>query len=124
MVAGYDLRIFIKESDLERLRFKFFYVLGYPTGNLCGGSSAQIMLNDILGNKDCFLFFQQMRIFRDVTYSRLNNYFESMVEIPRIKVGSKQTIETLISEEALLLAKCLRDENGDWAPRIAIPIYS
>ena len=39
------------------------------------------------------------------------------VEIPRIKVGKKQTIETLINEEALLLAKFLRNERIDWIPR-------
>jgi hypothetical protein len=35
---------------------------------------------------------------------------ESIVETPRIKVGKMQTIETLINEEALLLAKYLRKE--------------
>jgi len=33
----------------------------------------------------------------------LNQYFESMVEIPRIGVGKRQTIETLMNEEAPLL---------------------
>jgi len=51
---------------------------------------------------------------------RLDVYFESKVEIPRIKVGKRQEIETLISEEALLLAKYLRDEKKSWVPRIAI----
>jgi hypothetical protein len=32
---------------------------------------------------------------------KLNLYFESKVEIPRIKHGSRQTLETLINEEAL-----------------------
>jgi len=41
----------------------------------------------------------------------LNDFFESVVEIPRIHVGKKQTIETLINEEALLLAKLLRNER-------------
>jgi len=48
----------------------------------------------------------------------LNNLFESEIEIPRIKYGNKQTLNTLISEEALLLAKYLRSENRDWTPRI------
>ena len=30
----------------------------------------------------------------------LNEFFESVVEIPRIKVGKRQTIETLINGEA------------------------
>jgi CRISPR-associated protein Cas1 len=49
---------------------------------------------------------------------RLNRVFESNVEIPRIKRGKRQTLETLISEEALLLAKYLRDKRRDWSPRI------
>jgi CRISP-associated protein Cas1 len=36
---------------------------------------------------------------------KLNSFFETVVEIPRIKIGEKQTIEILISEEALLFAK-------------------
>jgi CRISPR-associated protein Cas1 len=42
---------------------------------------------------------------------KLNSFFESTVEIPRIRHGKKQTVETLINEEALLLARYLRDEN-------------
>ena len=49
---------------------------------------------------------------------RLYQYFEREVEVPRIRIGKKQTIETLISEEALLLAKFLRDERKPWTPRI------
>jgi hypothetical protein len=48
---------------------------------------------------------------------KLNQFFESNVEIPRIKVGKRQTLETLISEEALLLAKYLRNERKEWTPR-------
>jgi len=42
------------------------------------------------------------------------------VEVPRIRIGKIQTIETLINEEALLLAKLLRDKRKMWTPRIAI----
>jgi hypothetical protein len=49
---------------------------------------------------------------------RLNLYFKSKVEIPRIKVGKKQEIETLIAEEALLFTKYLREETEEWNPRI------
>jgi hypothetical protein len=48
----------------------------------------------------------------------LNSLFEREVEIPRIRHGKMQTIDTLISEEALLLAKFLRDERSIWSPRI------
>jgi len=50
--------------------------------------------------------------------SKLEAYFEAYVEVPRIRVGKKQKIETLISEEALLFAKFLRNEKKNWVPRI------
>jgi len=49
---------------------------------------------------------------------KIEIYFELTVEIPRIKVGKKQTFGTLINEEALLLAKFLRNEKKEWSPRI------
>jgi hypothetical protein len=49
--------------------------------------------------------------------ARLNAYFEEFVEIPRIKVGKRQTIETLINEEALLFARNLRKELRCWKPK-------
>lgn len=49
---------------------------------------------------------------------KLNSFFESTVEIPRIRHGNKQTLETLINEEALLLARYLRKETREWIPRI------
>jgi len=39
-------------------------------------------------------------------------------EIPRIKHGKRQTLDTLINEEALLLAKFLREEKKEWKPRL------
>jgi hypothetical protein len=45
--------------------------------------------------------------------------FRCKVEILRIRHGKKQTLEILINEEALLLAKFLRNERKDWKPRIA-----
>ena len=48
----------------------------------------------------------------------LDGYFDSMVDIPRMKVGGKQSIKSLINEEALLLAKYLGNEKKlgiqDW----------
>jgi len=49
----------------------------------------------------------------------LNQYFQSKVRIPRIRMGKEQEIETLISEEALLFAMFLRGEKQLWKPRIA-----
>jgi len=51
---------------------------------------------------------------------RLHRYFEFKVEVPRIRVGKRQTIGTLINEEGLLLAKFLRNERDTWTPRIAV----
>ena len=50
----------------------------------------------------------------------LERYFESKVEIPLIRHGNTQRIETLITEEASLLAKYLRNENTTWNARIAM----
>jgi CRISPR-associated protein Cas1 len=49
---------------------------------------------------------------------KLNAHFQSKVEIPRIRKGEHQEIETLINEEALLFARYLRDERSTWTPRI------
>jgi CRISP-associated protein Cas1 len=49
----------------------------------------------------------------------LDRLFYSFVEIPRIRRGQRQELETLISEEALLLAKYLRQERKEWIPRLA-----
>ncbi len=49
----------------------------------------------------------------------LNAFFESMVEVKRIRNGEHQTIETLINEEALIFAKYLRGEMKTWVPRIS-----
>jgi hypothetical protein len=48
----------------------------------------------------------------------LNEYFKMKVEIPRIRMGKSQEIETLINEEALLFAMYLRNEQRGWNPRI------
>jgi hypothetical protein len=49
---------------------------------------------------------------------KLDRFFESNIEIARIKHGKRQTLETLINEEALLLAKYLRNERRNGTPRI------
>jgi len=52
---------------------------------------------------------------------QLDAFFETIVEVPRIRIGKRQTFETLINEEALLFAKYLRNERDSWCPRIVIP---
>jgi len=41
----------------------------------------------------------------------LNKFFETRVEVKRIRNGEHQTLETLINEETLLFAKYLSGEN-------------
>jgi len=53
-----------------------------------------------------------------VLMKELNDFFESSIPIPRMNVGNRQTIETLINEEALLFANFLRDKRKKWIPRI------
>jgi len=49
----------------------------------------------------------------------LNLFFQSKVRMPRVRMGEQQEIETLINEEALLLAMFLRNERPTWKPRVA-----
>ncbi len=50
---------------------------------------------------------------------QIDTFFESYINVPRMRVGRKQIIETLINEETLLLAKFVRDERKKWIPRVA-----
>jgi len=49
----------------------------------------------------------------------LNGLFDRTVNVERTKVGDRITIDTLISEEALLFAKDLGAERNAWFPRMA-----
>jgi len=55
---------------------------------------------------------------RELT-KRLHEYFGSKVNVPRIGRGKSQEIESLIGEEAFLLARYFRNEKGDWIPRLS-----
>jgi len=59
-------------------------------------------------------------------FLKLDRLFETEVEIPRIKHGNKQELETIINEECLLFAKNLRNEIPQWKPRLPqlTPIFS
>jgi hypothetical protein len=48
----------------------------------------------------------------------LNDFFEYIVDVPRLKYGDRQSINSLINEEITLLGKYLRDEKKKWHPRI------
>lgn len=55
-----------------------------------------------------------------VLMRNLMGYFENKINVARIRHGKRQTFETLINEEALLLAKYLRNEIKEWKPRIRL----
>lgn len=50
----------------------------------------------------------------------LEQYLTQKVNLPRIRRGSKQELETLINEEAILLGMYLRNERKEWIPRVGI----
>jgi len=50
----------------------------------------------------------------------LSDYFDTIIELPLIRYGKRQRIETLINEEALLLAKFIRKGSEAWIPRMHI----
>jgi hypothetical protein len=52
----------------------------------------------------------------------LEKHFDSKVEIHLIRHGNRQKLETPINEEALLLAKYIRDEISNLIPRIPFKI--
>jgi len=48
----------------------------------------------------------------------LNGLFDRIVPIPRVRHGFKQTLDTLISEEAQLLATSIDNKTMQWVPRL------
>ncbi len=50
----------------------------------------------------------------------LDEFFLLRVEIPGMRHGKRQAIETLINEEARILARFLGEETIKWVPRIPI----
>jgi CRISP-associated protein Cas1 len=50
----------------------------------------------------------------------LNDLFNRVIVIPRIRHGFQQTLDTLISEEALLFARMLQGVMPNWKPRMAL----
>jgi len=63
--------------------------------------------------KRAFLNKQRNKEFLD----RLENYFQTRVNVPRVKHGKRQELETVINEEAMLLASYIRGKKI-WEPRV------
>jgi len=75
-----------------------------------------LSLDDYSGRKCTRKFLTAIN--RKEFLDSIDKYFETTVNLTRIKRGSKQKIETLINEEALLFAQYLRNEKQTWVPRI------
>ena len=63
--------------------------------------------------KRAFLGKERNKEFLD----RLEDYFQTRVNVPRVKIGNKQEFETVINEEAMLLASFIRGKRI-WEPRV------
>ena len=53
--------------------------------------------------------------------SKLFKYFQTRVDIPSVRRGKRQKIETLINDEAFLIGWYLRVKDAEWVPRVAAP---
>jgi len=62
--------------------------------------------------KRAFLNKQRNKEFLD----RLEDYFQTMVNVPRVKHGKRQELESVINEEAMLFANFIRGKRL-WEPR-------
>ena len=61
----------------------------------------------------------------NVAVEEVNQFFNRVVQIARIRHGNRQTLDTLVSEEAILLAKFLTNEKQSWIPRlVSVQFYS
>mgnify|MGYP007065735027 CR=1 FL=1 len=73
------------------------------------------MIRKEIGKRAYLSDLDSKKLIQKITY-----IFETEVDIPRIRHGKKQTFETLINEEELLLAKFLRNERKEWKTRLNI----
>jgi CRISPR-associated endonuclease Cas1 len=81
-----------------------------------GAKDFALIADDYVGKK-CkreFLKPSKRREFLD----SFDRYFDSSVNIPRVRRGKKQQLNTLLNEEVMLLAEFLRNEKSSWHPRI------
>ena len=63
--------------------------------------------------KRAFLNKERNKEFLD----RLEDYFQTIVNVPRVRHGKRQELETIINEEAMLLASFVRGKRI-WEPRV------
>lgn len=68
-------------------------------------------------NRRCKRYYLKEEKNTELTKS-LNALFSTTVEVPRVKVGRRQQLESLFSEEAMQFSKYLRQEISIWEPRV------
>jgi CRISPR-associated protein Cas1 len=101
--------------DLEELYryliddFAFDYVQGLKPSDF---TTKEVQVRSRKGRREYLSDSKTREMMRD-----LNDYFDTKIELPRIRSGKRQRIETLINEETLLLAKYIRNESKTWTPR-------
>ena len=61
-----------------------------------------------------------VRLKKDVWFSKLDSEQISSVELPRTKIGKRQTVNTLINEKVILRAEYLRDKRKAWVTRFVV----
>jgi hypothetical protein len=88
------------------------------------GYCQKLTPEDFCAKTEIFNGKKGKRIYLDATRNRelinkLYEYFKLVVDVPRIRMGRRQEIESLINEEAFLLAQYLRGEKAQWIPRTA-----
>jgi CRISPR-associated protein Cas1 len=104
--------------DLEELYryliddFVFDYVQGLRLGDF---TTKEVQVRSRKGRREYLNDAKTKEMLRE-----LNDYFDTKIELPRIRSGKRQRTETMINEETLLLAKYIRDEKQEWIPRFAI----
>jgi CRISPR-associated protein Cas1 len=90
------------------------------------GLSQSLEANDFKARVEVFNGKRASRIYMDKERTdeitdQIHEYFQKKVSLPRIRMGCHQEIESLINEEAILLALYLRNKSQGWMPRIALP---
>ena len=101
----------------------FEEIYRYLIDDFLMGYSQKLKPKDFTAKTEMFNEKKGKRIYLNKTKTneltnKLHDYFRSIVDVPRIKMGKRQEIESLINEEALLLAEYLRGEKPHWTPRI------
>ncbi|UCE16684.1 MAG: CRISPR-associated endonuclease Cas1 [Candidatus Bathyarchaeota archaeon] len=71
------------------------------------------------GKKGKRIYLKRVKT-RELT-GELHEFFMRKVRVPRFRHGNEQEVESLINEEAILLALFLRGRRESWVPRVAIP---